>query len=534
VSALLEISGLSIAFGGRAVVEDVALSLPRGRTLGLVGESGSGKSLTALAVMGLLPEAARLDPRARIVFDGSDIAGLPERAMRGVRGRRIGIVFQDPMACLNPFMPVGRQIAEAARAHLGLSAEAARARARALLEEVGLPEPDRRLGAYPHELSGGQQQRVMLASALAADPDLLIADEATTALDATIQHEILKLLRGLQARREMAMLFISHDLGVVAAMADETAVMRNGRIVESGPTRDVLMRPRESYTRALIDARRRLSAAPGPSSAAGAPVVGARNLRIAYRRRLGLGPPCVAVEAASFGLERGRTLGLVGESGSGKSSIARALVSLVRPVSGELRILGQSLSETGWRAPRSLRGRRQIVFQNPLGALNPRMTVERLLLEPLDSAAGAGAARRRLVALLEEVGLCERHLARYPHELSGGQRQRVCIARALLSDPELLICDEVVSSLDVTTQAQVVALLARLQAERGFAMLFIAHDLEVVGALAHDVAVMRGGRIVEHGPARAVLTVPQDAYAASLVAAMRAVALTAEHAESVA
>ncbi len=528
MSALLEISGLSIAFDGRPVVEDVALSLPRGRTLGVVGESGSGKSLTALAVMGLLPPAARLDPRARIVFDGRDIAGLPERAMRGVRGRRIGIVFQDPMACLNPFMPVGRQIAESARAHLGLGPVAARARARALLEEVGIDEPERRLDGYPHELSGGQQQRVMLAVALAADPDLLIADEATTALDATVQHQILDLLRGLRAQRGMAMLFISHDLGVVAAVADAVAVMRRGRIVEQGPTRDVLSRPREPYTRALIEARRRLSAAPPAEVPNGAPVAEARGVRIAYRRSLGLAAPFVAVEDASFAVMRGRTLGLVGESGSGKSSIARALVSLVRPVSGDLRILGRSLAASGWRAPRSLRGRRQIVFQNPFGALNPRLTVERLLLEPIAATGDAPAARRRLVALLEEVGLGEPHLSRYPHELSGGQRQRVCIARALLSEPDLLICDEVVSSLDVTTQALVVALLARLQADRGFAMLFISHDLDVVAALAHDVAVMRRGRIVDCGPAHAVLAAPRNAYTASLVAATRAVALPGE------
>ena len=529
MTAVLEISDLGVDIGGRRIVRDVSLSIGAGECLGIVGESGSGKSMTALAAMGLLPPAASVAPGSSIRIGGSDVMRLDDAALRRLRGAQVGIVFQDPMSSLNPFMRVGAQIIEAIRAHSDTDAGAARRKALALLAEVGIRDPERRIDAYPHELSGGQQQRVMIAMALSTDPALLIADEPTTALDATVQHQILKLLQRLRQQRGMALMFISHDLGVVAAIAERVVVMREGRIVETGPVEELLIRPAHPYTRSLIAARQRLvdSRASAPRPELRAPGIATEGLRVVYRAKYGLGRPFVAVEALDLAIGAGRALGLVGESGSGKSSVARALAGLIRPDGGRIAMLGQQFTPRRWTAPRHLRGKRQIVFQNPTGALNPRLTIRRQLDEPLDAigAPADGTRPRRMLELLHEVGLDDSFLDRYPHEMSGGQKQRVCIARALLSDPEVLICDEVVSSLDVTTQLQVLQLLNRLRSERGFAMLFIGHDLDAVAAISDDIAVMHQGRVVETGTARRIVDSPSNPYSRALVDAMQAVRL---------
>ena len=526
---VLSIDDLRIDIAGQRIVDGVSLSIGPGACLGLVGESGSGKSMTALAALGLLPPGATVGPGSSIRIGGQEVLGLPEAALRRLRGGQVGIVFQDPMSSLNPFMRVGAQIMEAVCTHRGVSRAEARRRALELLTEVGIRDPGRRIDAYPHELSGGQQQRVMIAMALSTDPALLIADEPTTALDATVQHQILALLARLRAQRGMAMMFISHDLGVVAAVAEQVAVMRRGQLVEAGPVGALLVQPGHPYTRALIAARRRLvDGRPAPQAREGATRgVAVERLRIVYRGRFGLDRPFVAVEGADLTIGPGQSLGLVGESGSGKSSLALALAGLIRPEGGRIAMLGQEFTRQSWRIPRHLRGKRQIVFQNPTGALNPRLTIRRQLDEPLDAiGVPVGPGRlRRISGLLSEVGLDDGFLDRFPHEMSGGQKQRVCIARAVLSDPDVLICDEVVSSLDVTTQLQVLDLLNALRRQRGFAMLFIGHDLDVVAAISDRIAVMHEGRIVETGPARDVIDRPSNAYTRTLIEAMNAVRL---------
>lgn len=529
---LLEISNLTIDISGVRVVEELSFAIDEGECLGIVGESGSGKSLTALAVLGLLPLTASVAVSSVIRIAGTDITRLDEGAMRRFRGARVGIVFQDPMSCLNPFMKVGAQIVEAIRTHKPVSVAQARQQAENLLLEVGIREPKRRFGAFPHELSGGQQQRVMIAMALSADPALLIADEPTTALDATVQHQILNLLKRLRAQRGMALMFISHDLGVVASIAERVAVMRHGRLVEEGSVRDILTAPSHPYTRELIAARRRMVGGRTVRSEHSARTGGVtvEGLRIVYRAKHGLGRPFVAVDDVNLDIQPGQVLGLVGESGSGKSSIARALAGLARPDEGKISMLGQEFTRQSWKIPSHLRGKRQIVFQNPTGALNPRLTIARQLAEPLDAInAPVGHGRTdRMIQLLAEVGLDESYLKRYPHEMSGGQKQRICIARALLSDPDVLICDEVVSSLDVTTQLQVLDLLASLRAQRGFSMLFIGHDLDVVAAVSDYIAVMHEGRIIERGLASDVIERPTNPYSRSLIEAMDAVRLPEE------
>lgn len=529
---LLEISNLTIDISGVRVVEDLSFTIDKGECLGIVGESGSGKSLTALAVLGLLPLSASVAASSAISIAGTEVTCLDEGAMRLFRGARVGIVFQDPMSCLNPFMKVGPQIVEAIRTHKSISGAEARQQAESLLSEVGIREPKRRFSAFPHELSGGQQQRVMIAMALSADPELLIADEPTTALDATVQHQILNLLKRLRAQRGMALMFISHDLGVVASIAERVAVMRHGRLVEAGSVREILTAPRYPYTRELIAARRRMvSGRTTPSQySTRTGGVAVEGLRIVYRAKHGLGRPFVAVDDVDLVIEPGQVLGLVGESGSGKSSIARALAGLARPDQGKISMLGQEFTRQSWQIPSHLRGKRQIVFQNPTGALNPRLTVAKQLAEPLNAInAPVGNGRTdRMIQLLGEVGLDESYLHRYPHEMSGGQKQRICIARALLSSPDVLICDEVVSSLDVTTQLQVLDLLASLRTQRGFSMLFIGHDLDVVAAVSDHIAVMHEGRIVERGLASDVIQRPANSYSRSLIEAMDAVRLPEE------
>ena len=515
---LVELRDYRVRFGEATVVDGVSLALHPGETLALVGESGSGKSLTALGIAGLAPPAAQLSGSLRI--DGVEMLGANESAWRALRGARIGMVFQDAMGSLNPSMRIGAQIAEAITAHRTLPKDALALRVLDALAEVGLPDPHGKAAAFPHQLSGGQQQRVMIAMALAADPALLIADEPTSALDATVQAQILALLVALQARRGLAMLFVSHDLAVVEGIAQQVAVMQHGKVVEVGPTPQVFAAPCHPYTAALLASRPGRIQRAGAVDAAAVPALELRDLAVVFRpHRLG-GAKLRAVDGVSFSIAPGEALGLVGESGSGKSTIARTAVGLVAPTSGTIRVFGRDPAEPGGR--RAMARAVQMVFQDAAGSLNPRLTIAHILAEPLAVHALAPPARRRARAqrLLEEVGLTAAHLDRYPHQLSGGQRQRVAIARALAVDPCLLVCDEPVSALDMTVQAQVLDLLGRIRRERGLALLFIGHDLEAVGAVSERIAVMKDGRVVEIGAADAVLQRPVTAYARALVGAM--------------
>ncbi|MCS0502707.1 dipeptide ABC transporter ATP-binding protein [Ancylobacter mangrovi] len=502
---LLSLRNLVIAKAGRRLVDGVSLEIAAGRTLAVIGESGSGKSLTALTLLGLLPEGLDIDEATRIAVDGREIGPRDERDWRALRGRRIAMVFQDPMACLNPFMRVGEQIDEALRRAGVASRTERRQRMAERLAEVELPAPDTLARRYPHELSGGQQQRVMIAMALAGAPDLLIADEPTSALDASVQAEIVALLARLQARRGLALLIITHDLSVAGALAHEVVVMQRGRIVEAGPAAEVLVRPRDPYTARLVGARRRLDEVAPHRPDAGRAIVEAEGLCVDYAARRLFGAPHRAVHEAALSLVPGRTVGLLGESGSGKSTLAAALAGL-RPLSaGQVRLLGHEVVPGGRPLPRALRRQCQMVFQNPYGALNPRLTIGRALAEPL-ALMGVPAREReaRIALALKEVGLEHEHAARFPHQLSGGQRQRACIARALLCEPRVLICDEVISALDMSVKVQILDLLRRLQQERGFAMLFVGHDIEAVRWIADEVLVMNRGRIVERCAADAL------------------------------
>lgn len=500
---LLAVSGLTVRAGGKPIVEGIDLVLAAGEMLAVVGESGSGKSTLALAVTGLLPAALRVDRGAVVRFDGAPLPVDDGRAMRALRGRRIGMIFQDPMTSLNPFMRVCGQIAEAL-GRAGVRTRAARRdRIAALLGEVEL---DAALAErYPHELSGGQQQRVMIAMALAGGPDLLVADEPTSALDPTTRLEIVALLSRLRRERGMALIFISHDLGL-AADADRVAVMRQGRIVETGPAAMLLREPREAYTRRLVHARRMLhETRPGRAAShsdRAAALVTAKGLCVDYRARRLFAKPVRAVDAADAVLRAGRTLGILGRSGSGKSTLGQTLAAMQQPSGGSLTLLGRTVgameSRAGGAALTGTQRRAvQFVFQNPQGALNPRLTVGQALEEPLKLARRHDGLASATAAALEEVGLAGEMVARYPHQLSGGQRQRVCIARALLCDPQVLICDEVVASLDTTVQADILSLLVRLQRERGFAMAFIGHDVDVVRWISDEIVVMHQGVIVD-------------------------------------
>ncbi|ESR24918.1 dipeptide ABC transporter ATP-binding protein [Lutibaculum baratangense] len=521
---LVEIRNLGVRAGATDILRDVSFTLQRGRTLALIGESGSGKSMTALAMLGLLPHGVDCQPSSRLVFDAAEVPLDDERAMRRLRGHRIGIVFQDPGACLNPFMRIGDQIEEAlARAGVRRGAER-RDRTARLLREVELPEA--MTARYPHEISGGQQQRVMIAMALAGEPDLLIADEPTSALDATIAAGIIALLAGLQSRRGMAMLFITHDLSVARALAHEVAVMRRGEVVEAGRAGEVLTHPRHPYTTGLVEARRTLECAPRPAGGEAEIVAAADAVSIDYRGKGLFARPVRAVHQASLALRAGRTLGILGQSGSGKSTLASALAGLRPPAEGSIRVLGARLTPSAPRLPRASRRSVQFVFQNPYGALNPRLTVRRLLGEPL-ALAGADEARHGAIeAALEEVGLEPGMAERYPHQLSGGQRQRVCIARALLCDPKVLVCDEVVSALDMTVQVQILLLLKRLQEERGFAMAFIGHDIDVVRWISDEIVVMHAGRIVDHVDAHEIASPQRHVETRRLMASHRHEILT--------
>jgi peptide/nickel transport system ATP-binding protein len=600
MSTALKIEGLrtvlDTAAGALRAVDGVELELRPGECFALVGESGCGKSMTALSIMRLLPEAGRI-AGGRVELDGIDLLGLPEAAMRAVRGKRVAMIFQEPSTALNPVLTVGRQITEVIERHAP-GFKNPRDKALSLLSSVGIADPERRFEQYPFELSGGLKQRAMIAGALAVDPEVLIADEPTTALDVTIQAQILDLLARLQAERAMALLLITHDLGIVARMAHRVAVMYAGEIVELAERGDFMRAPQHPYSQKLFaalpspqrragelavirgqvpplsrtfdhcrfvercdfafdrcraEAPRLLEPLPGhharchlreagaaeprvasrqaapqaPAAQAGPVLLEVRNLKVHFPVRKGVFRRTVghvkAVDGVSFELRKGRTLALVGESGCGKTTTGKAILQLIRPTDGSAQYAGEELTRLSRAELRPRRSAMQIIFQDPYGSLNPRMRVAEILLEGMRSlSVGASDAERtRSIAdLLGEVGLPAEALGRYPHEFSGGQRQRIAIARALAVNPRLIVCDEPTSALDVSVQAQILNLLRSLQARRGLAYLFITHNIAVVDYLAHEVAVMHHGRIVEHGPVDQVLRAPTHPYTRQLLAAV--------------
>ena len=523
---LLAVDNLAVSFGrgARAVeaVRRVSFTVGKAETVALVGESGSGKSVTALSVMRLLPYPQAWHPSGTIRFGGQNVLTLPEPQMRALRGNRISMIFQEPLNSLNPLHTIEKQIAEVLVVHRGMSRRQARERVIELLHMVGLPEAEHRLGALPHEFSGGQQQRVMIAMALANEPDLLIADEPTTALDVTIQAQILKLLGDLQARLKMALLLITHDLTIVRRIAERVCVMSQGEIVEQGRVGDVFHRPAHPYTRHLLDSEPRDRPEPAPAQAPA--LLEASDARVWFPIKRGLLRRTVdhvkAVDGVSLTVRKGHTLGVVGESGSGKSTLARALIRLQKS-HGSIVFDGLQIQGLTWQALRPLRRRMQIVFQDPFGSLSPRMSVGQIVGEGLKihKLGTAEERRQRIIEALEEVGLDAEVRDRYPHEFSGGQRQRIAIARALVLKPDFIVLDEPTSALDVSVQAQIVKLLRRLQKTHDLTYLFISHDLRVVRALAHDVLVMRGGKVVEQGPAETIFAAPRHAYTRALIAA---------------
>lgn len=523
---LLEVRDLAVRFHleGRVVdaVRGVSFAIERGETVALVGESGSGKSVTGLSILQLLPYPRAEHPKGSIRFKGEELVGRPEGFMRQIRGDRIAMIFQEPMTSLNPLHTVERQIAEALLLHRRLGREEVRARVLELLRLVGIPEPEQRRSAYPHQLSGGQRQRVMIAMALANEPDLLIADEPTTAVDVTIQAQILRLLQDLQRRMGMAILLITHDLTIVRHVAHRVLVMTRGELVESGPVARVFAAPRHPYTRKLLAAEP--AGRPAPV-APGAPVVAElRRLQVHFPIQRGLLRRTVgwvkAVDGVDLVIRAGETLGIVGESGSGKTTLGLALLRLL-PSRGVIRIGGTDVQGWSWRQLRPLRRQMQIVFQDPFGSLSPRMSVGQIVEEGLaiHRVGTAEERARRVARALEEVGLDPDWAHRYPHEFSGGQRQRIAIARALVLEPRLLVLDEPTSALDMSVQAQIVDLLRSLQEKHGLAYLFISHDLRVIRATSHRVAVMKDGVVVEEGPVEQIFEDPRHPYTRALLAA---------------
>ena len=549
---LLSIQDLRVAFrmgreGGEMrrshAVKGVSFDIPENRTVALVGESGSGKSVTAMSILNLLPDNA--ERTGRILFQGRDLLTTPRRALRALRGREIACVFQDPMSSLNPVFTVADQLVEPLMLHQRMTKRQALARAEALLAEVGIPEPRRRLASYPHEMSGGQQQRVMIALALSCSPKLLIADEPTTALDVTIQRQVIDLLARLKQTHKMSMLFISHDLGVVGEIADRVVVMRHGEIREQAEVAAIFHAPQDAYTKALLACRPSLAENPArltviddhiagrPASAAArakkdpaAPVVlEARGLAKSFFFKEGLfgRREFKAVKGVDFQLRRGHTLGIVGESGSGKTTMGLTLLRLHEPTGGSVQFDGRDLLKLGPREWQGMRRRIQIVFQNPYASLNPRFTIAQTLVEPMEiHAIGASHAERlgRASALLAKVGLDDTALPKYPHEFSGGQRQRIAIARCLTLNPEVLVLDEAVSALDVSVQAQVLNLLKDLQDEFGLSYIFISHDLAVVKFISDEILVMQNGDVVEQAETTALMAAPRQDYTRRLLGAV--------------
>jgi microcin C transport system ATP-binding protein len=527
---LLEIRHLSVTFAGRAganpveAVKGVSFTLDRGETLALVGESGSGKSVTALSILQLLPYPVAVHgPESSVRLDGEELVGATSERLRRVRGNRIAMVFQEPMTSLNPLHTLERQIAETLLIHKHMTPAAARERTFELLRLVGLSDAENRLGAYPHQLSGGQRQRVMIAMAIANEPDILIADEPTTALDVTIQAHILQLLKDLRDRFGMALLLITHDLTIVRKMADQVCIMTAGEIVEAGPTARIFAQPRHPYTRRLLAAEPKGRAAPADPAAP--ELIEGQDVKVWFPIRRGVlrrvGGYVKAVDGVSLAVRRGTTLGVVGESGSGKTTLGLALLRLTE-AQGHIRFAEQDIAALGQRQLRPLRREMQVVFQDPFSSLSPRLSVAQIVEEGLKVhrlAASPGERRRLIETALVEVGLDPEAAERYPHEFSGGQRQRIAIARALVLKPRFVVLDEPTSALDMSVQAQIVELLRELQTRHGLAYLFISHDLRVVRALAHEILVMKDGKIVEAGPTDRVMTAPEHPYTRALMAA---------------
>ncbi len=530
VEPILEVRDLAVGFvqGGQRTeaVRGVSFELYPGETLAIVGESGSGKSVTALSTVRLLPDNAEITGRVR--YRGREMVTADERTLRTVRGNDISFIFQEPMTSLNPLHTIEKQLGESLALHQGLTGAPARTRILELLGQVGIRDPEERLGAYPHQLSGGQRQRVMIAMALANGPDVLVADEPTTALDVTIQAQILTLLAKIQAAEGMGMLFITHNLGIVRRIADRVAVMQEGKIVETGPTEAIFAAPKHPYTRKLLAAEP--TGRPDPVAADATPVVATDHLRVWFPIRRGLLRRTVghikAVNDASVAIRAGETLGVVGESGSGKTTLALALMRLISS-EGRIVFLGRDIQ--GWknRDLRPLRRDMQMVFQDPYGSLSPRMSIEQIVAEGL-GVHRLGNEAGRVAAILTEVGLDPAMMHRYPHEFSGGQRQRIAIARAMILQPKLVVLDEPTSALDMTVQVQIVELLRRLQAKYGLAYVFVSHDLRVVRALAHKVVVMQNGDVVESGDSAAIFESPQTDYTRTLLAAAFDLELAAE------
>ena len=528
---LLSVSDLSVSFAGKPVVQGVSFEMAAGEKLALVGESGSGKSVTALSLLRLVGDG-QLSGQA--LLGGRDLLRLSEREMQALRGGDIAMIFQEPMTALNPLMTVGAQVAEVLQLKQALTKAQAQKQAVELLATTGIPEPERRAQSFPHQLSGGQRQRAMIAMALASRPRLLLADEPTTALDVTLRGQILDLLADLQRQTGMAVLMITHDLNLVRRFADRVAVMESGRLVEQGAVAVVMQSPQHAYTRKLLASQPVRNVLEGPVAADAVDLVQAKALQVSYATPLSgirgwfRKGAFVAVQGADMVLKPGRTLGVIGESGSGKSTLAQAVLGLL-PYAGDLQVAGQRWQQPAVRnspANLALRRKIQVVFQDPFSSLSPRMTVEEIVGEGLQIHAPeltVDQRRERVLKMLAEVGLSEGQfpglLQRYPHEFSGGQRQRLAISRALIMEPEVLVLDEPTSALDVTIQQQVLALLQRLQKERGLAYLLITHDVDVIRAMAHEVLVMKDGRIVEQGAVQQVLLAPQEAYTRKLVEA---------------
>ena len=522
---LIEVRDLAVEFvngnDAQRVVEGVSFDIRKGETLALVGESGSGKSVTAHSILRLLPYPLAQHPSGTITYAGQDLLKLKEAKLRGIRGNRIAMVFQEPMTSLNPLHTIGKQIAEVLALHKGLSGKAATSRTLELLELVGIPEPHKRLRAYPHELSGGQRQRVMIAMALANEPELLIADEPTTALDVTVQLKILELLKDLQARLGMALLLISHDLNLVRRIAHRVCVMQRGRIVEQASCDELFRAPQHPYTQELLGAE---PSGEPVAVEAGEPLLEVDDLRVWFPIKKGLLRRTVdhvkAVDGINFSLRQGQTLGIVGESGSGKSTLGLAILRLLGS-QGDIRFQGQPLNGLSQEAVRPMRRQMQVVFQDPFGSLSPRMSVGQIVGEGLHiHRMGSEAEQEQAVIdALKEVGLDPETRHRYPHEFSGGQRQRIAIARALVLKPALILLDEPTSALDRTVQRQVVELLRSLQAKYNLTYLFISHDLAVVRALSHQLMVVKQGKVVEQGSADAIFAAPQHVYTRQLLEA---------------
>jgi len=535
--ALLEVTNLKVHFHTRngvvKAVDGVSFSVEAGQTLGIVGESGSGKSVCCYSLLGLVPQPPGRIEAGTALFDGEDLLRCSTRRLRQLRGNEIAVIFQDPMTCLNPYLSIGEQLIEPLLYHRKTPRKEARQQAIALLEEVGIRQPERRFDSYPHELSGGMRQRVMIAMALIAEPRLIICDEPTTALDVTIQAQILKLIKDLQHKRQVAVIFISHDLAVVSEVADHVLVMQNGRVVEQGEVAKLFSNPREAYTRKLI-----ASIPDGPKSAAPErrelqphPLVSVSHLRTWFRdHSIGLFSPAAAkaqrhikaLDDVSLRIERHEILGVVGESGSGKSTLGRAILGLAPVTDGRIIYDGRDITNLSARAMKPLRRRMQMIFQDPYASLNPRMTIFETLAEPLlvHGLANRRTVATQVLALMDDVGLARTYIRKYPHEFSGGQRQRIAIGRAIATRPEFIVADEPVSALDVTIQAQILDLILELVARHDLTMMFISHDLGVVRYIADRVLVLHRGQVIEEGDTGKVWSAPQAEYTRELLQAI--------------